>query len=92
MSERQERLVTVVNDSGLHARPCQALVTAALEYESELRIRCDGREVNGKSILELMTLGAARGAVLHLSAAGTDAAELLDRLQGLVRGGFGESS
>ncbi len=52
----------VSNEAGLHARPCHALVSAALEFESGLRVSHGGREVNGKSILELMTLGVVCGA------------------------------
>ena len=85
-----ERRVTIVNEAGLHARPCHAIVSAGLEFESELRIRLDGREVDGKSILELMTLGAGKGRVLLLCAMGSDATALLDRLEALFAAGFDE--
>ena len=45
------RTVKVVNAQGLHARPCHAIVSRALGFQSELRIRSRNREVNGKSIL-----------------------------------------
>jgi phosphotransferase system HPr (HPr) family protein len=85
-----EKTVKIVNPEGLHARPCGALVAVALEHQSELRITCKDRTVNGRSILELITLGATCGTELHFSAEGTDASELLAALTGLVEGGFDE--
>ena len=79
-----------MNRTGLHARPCHAIVSAALEYDSSLRIRCSGREVDGRSILELMTLEAGPGADLELLAEGPDATRLVARLTSLVEAGFEE--
>ena len=78
------------NPAGLHARPCQAIVAAASRFESELRVACDGNEVNGKSILELMTLCAPVEATLVLRATGKDAEELVESVMRLVEEGFGE--
>ena len=88
---KARRTVRIVNETGLHARPCHAIVTAALDFEADLRIRCGDNEVNGKSILALMTLEAHRGQELVLSTAGHDAERLLDRLEALISGGFEES-
>jgi len=85
------RTVRIVNASGLHARPCHAIVSTALRYQSELRVACEGREVNGKSILELMTLNAGPETLLELSAHGGDAQALVEELAALVEGGFSES-
>lgn len=74
----------------MHARPCHAVVTTALGFQAKLTVSLEGREVNGKSILELMTLGAAEGAELELRADGADATLMLDRLEELIAGGFGE--
>lgn len=84
------RTVQLKNPGGLHARPCHAIVSLALGFESELFVGCDGPEVNGKSILELMTLGAACEATLRLRARGRDADVLVARLADLVQAGFGE--
>ncbi len=84
------RRVTISNRAGLHARPCHAVVTTAMGFQSKLTVVGEGREVNGKSILELMTLGAAQGAELELRAEGEDAAQLLDSLEALIQSGFGE--
>jgi len=82
--------VEIVNESGLHARPCHAIVRLAIEYEADLRVSCGDLSVNGKSILELMTLAAGRGDRLQLSADGSDAEALLGALQRLVAEGFQE--
>ena len=87
------RIVTVVNEAGLHARPCHAIVSMAMSHACSLRIRPAGegtREVNGKSILELMTLEARQGTELELSANGGGAEELLSGLAELFASGFGE--
>jgi phosphotransferase system HPr (HPr) family protein len=84
-------VVCVPNAQGLHARPCHALVSAALEFRADVRVSCSGRRVNGKSILELMTLSAAQGTELLIEAAGEDAEQAVERLVELIRSGFGES-
>ena len=84
------RTVVVCNQHGLHARPCHSLVTTAMAFKSKLRVRYSGRDVNGKSILELMTLNAACGAELELVAEGVDAGDLLERVSELFTSGFGE--
>ena len=82
--------VRIKNSAGLHARPCHAIVSKALAHESDLWVACEGREVNGKSILELMTLSAPCDAVLSFRAKGTDAAKLVAELSALVDAGFDE--
>jgi phosphocarrier protein HPr len=84
------RSVRLRNPAGLHARPCHAIVTAANRFASELRVGCDGQEVNGKSILELMTLCAPVEATLVFRARGDDAESLVDSLVRIVEDGFGE--
>ena len=80
----------IQNPKGLHARPCHAFVTLALQFESEILVRCGTVEANGKSILELMTLGAACGQELELRIKGPDATEALASLANLIANGFGE--
>ena len=84
------RTVSVVNKQGLHARPCHAIVSTALNFKSELRVALGGREVNGKSILELMTLSAGLGTELEIRAWGGDAEGLVSAVEGLFSAGFGE--
>ena len=84
------RTIRVVNAQGLHARPCHAIVSKALAFQSELAIKKGGRSVNGKSILELMTLSAGPGTELELVARGADGPELIAALAALFEGCFGE--
>jgi phosphotransferase system HPr (HPr) family protein len=85
-----ERTVRIRNSAGLHARPCHAFVTVAAAHKAALRVRSGGVEVDGKSILSLMTLGAPVEAELRLRAEGEDAQALVDALVALVESGFGE--
>jgi phosphotransferase system HPr (HPr) family protein len=85
-----QRSVRLVNPTGLHARPCHAIARMAQAFQSELRVSCEGHEVNGRSILELMTLCAPFEAVLSFQARGEDAEALISALATLVEGGFGE--
>jgi len=89
-SSEARRTVLVQNSQGLHARPCHSIVSRALNFRSDLRIRSNNREVNGKSILELMTLSAGPGTELELIARGADAETLLAELAELFQGCFGE--
>lgn len=82
--------VRLSNERGMHARPCHAIASAALASASTLRVRCREREVDGKSILGLMTLGAACGDELEFRAEGPDAPELLATLRELVERTFCE--
>lgn len=88
------RTVRVVNAAGLHARPCHAIVATALEYGTcDVRIRPKGAAapgVNGKSILELMTLEAAQGTELEILGEGEGIDALLDALDSLFARGFDE--
>lgn len=84
------RQVTIPNPSGLHARPCHALASTAQAFQSSLEVACEGRRVNGKSILELMTLCAGQGTVLEIVGRGADAAALVEALARLVESGFDE--
>lgn len=86
---RVERRVRILNPEGLHARPSGAVVSLASEFESELSIRCGGREVDGRSILGLITLGATCGTVLELRATGPDAEAMIEALARLFQDGFG---
>lgn len=87
-----ERTVDIVNLLGLHARAAAKLVTLATKFESDLRIRKDGREVSGKSIMGVMMLAAGKGSQILLIAEGPDAEQALDALAQLVAERFGEDS
>ncbi len=85
-----KRTVTVCNSQGLHARPADMLVRLASQYESSLMIGKDGEWVDCKSILSLLTLGAAQGTVLEISADGPDAEAAITAITELFEAGFHE--
>jgi phosphocarrier protein HPr len=85
-----ERTVDIVNKLGLHARAAAKLVTLASKFTADVRIRKDGREVSGKSIMGVMMLAAARGSQITLIAEGSDAQQALDELGQLIAERFGE--
>lgn len=83
--------VTLINASGLHARPAAQLVNAVKQYkDTVVKIAKEGREVDAKSMLGMMSLGAKQGAVLSISVDGPEEAELVQLLTGLIESGFGE--
>ncbi len=86
------RVVEICNRQGLHARPCHGVVSIANRFEGELRVSYGNHDVNAKSILELMTLNAACGAVLELRAKGDGAEDVVEELARLIGSGFGESA
>lgn len=87
-----ERTVDIVNLLGLHARAAAKLVTLASKFEADVRIRKDGREVSGKSIMGVMMLAAAKGSQITLIAEGADAQQALDEMTQLIAERFGEEA
>lgn len=85
-----EKQVPIVNQLGLHARAAAKLVTLASKFSAEIRIRKEGREVSGKSIMGVMMLAAAKGSQITLIAEGDDADQALSELAELVAQRFGE--
>ncbi|WKZ17068.1 MAG: phosphoenolpyruvate--protein phosphotransferase [Candidatus Jettenia caeni] len=85
-----ERKVKISNSNGMHARPATKFAEIANKYTSEIRIKTKNKEVDGKSVIELLTLGAENDTEIVMSAKGVDAAEALDALEGLVKSKFEE--
>lgn len=84
------RQVTIINKLGLHARAAAKLVGLASQFESEIKLAKGSNEVNGKSILGVMMLAAAKNTELLFTADGPDETEALDSLQALVERYFDE--
>ena len=84
------REVTVRNRAGVHTRPASMIVREAGRFASEFVIRKDGYEINGKSIIGVMTLAAEQGATLDLLFDGPDETEAADAMAALFESGFGE--
>ena len=87
----REAKVEIINKLGLHARAALKFVELSSKHSSQVTVAREGREVNGKSILGLMTLAAQKGATLNIATSGEDEKELLDALRTLVSNKFGES-
>ena len=85
-----EQEFTIVNKLGLHARASALLVKTASRFTSDIKIVRDGVEVNGKSIMGIMMLAAAKGSVICVKIEGEDEAEALATLGELINNGFGE--
>ena len=84
--------VTVVNQLGMHARAAAKFVHLAGRFESRVRVARDGREMDGKSIMGILLLSAARGTTITITADGPDEINAVDALSGLVASGFGEET
>ena len=82
--------VTIVNPTGLHARPASQFVQTAAKYESEILLIKEGNEINAKSIMGVMAGGLSQGTELEIRANGADEKEAVDALAELIETGFGE--
>jgi phosphocarrier protein HPr len=85
-----EREVVVQNRAGIHTRPASMIVRTASRFDAEFFIRKDGYEINGKSIIGVMTLAAEQGSTLELVFDGDDAEEAAEAMEHLFESGFGE--
>jgi len=85
------RQVTVVNALGLHARAAARFVKVASRFRSQIRVTRGQHTMDGKSILGLLLLAAARGSELTIAADGPDEADAVEALGALVERGFEET-
>ena len=84
--------VTVVNQLGMHARAAAKFVHLATRFEARVKVAREGREMDGKSIMGILLLAAARGSTITISADGSDERDAVAALAGLVESGFGEDA
>jgi phosphotransferase system enzyme I (PtsI) len=88
-----ERRIKITNVNGLHARPATSFVKMATKFDSDIYVSTENKEkVNGKSVIDLLTLGAKNGTEILITAKGVDREEALDALKGLVRNNFNEDT
>jgi phosphocarrier protein HPr len=85
-----EKKVTIINNAGLHTRPAATIVKIAAQFESEFFILKDGLNINGKSIIGVMTLAAAKGSELELSFDGEDEEKMAKAILEYFNRGFDE--
>jgi phosphocarrier protein HPr len=84
------RKIIIINKLGLHARASAKFVSLASEFRSEILLKRNGQEINGKSIMGIMMLAAAKGTELELCADGNDEGNAVEALATLVQDRFGE--
>lgn len=82
--------IIIINRLGLHARASAKFVSLASGFESEITLRRNGQQINGKSIMGIMMLAAAKGANLEVCADGKDEKKAIEALTELVNDRFGE--
>jgi phosphocarrier protein HPr len=86
------RAVVVSNQLGLHARAAARFVHLATRFVSQIRVARESKVMDGKSIMGILLLAAARGTTITISADGLDEAAAVEALVRLVESGFGEES
>ena len=84
------RIATICNQRGLHARAAARFVKTAALFDAEIWVRKNGTEVSGRSIMGLMMLAAAPGAVVRLAAVGPEAEAAVAALAKLIECKFDE--
>jgi phosphocarrier protein len=84
------RSVTVVNQLGMHARAAARFVHLATRFDSHIRVGRNAKVMDGKSIMGILLLAAARGTTIIISAEGSDEEAAVAALSELVESGFGE--
>jgi phosphocarrier protein HPr len=84
------RDMRIVNRKGLHARATAKFVQCVDRFEAEIKVTRCGETVGGDSIMGILTLGAAMGSTITVSASGADADAALDAIEALVASRFGE--
>jgi phosphocarrier protein HPr len=86
------RSVTVVNQLGMHARAAAKFVHLASRYQSQVLVARQARQMDGKSIMGILLLAAARGSTITISGDGSDERDAVAALVALVQSGFGEDA
>lgn len=86
----QERTYKITAETGVHARPATMLVNKAGQYESDIEIRYNEKNVNLKSIMGVMSLGIPQGAEITITADGSDEVEAIEGIEEVIKEHLGE--
>ena len=86
----EERIVTIRNKTGLHMRPAGEMVRIASRFVSEISITKDDLNVNGKSIIAVISLAAEPGCSIKIQADGTDTQDTVNAILKMVENNAGE--
>lgn len=84
------KVITIVNKLGIHARPAALIVKLANQFKSDIFVEKGNEKVNGKSIMGIMMLAAAKGSKIKITARGEDAELALEEFEKLFANKFGE--
>ena len=82
--------LTVINKLGLHMRPARTFVETMAGFQSDVAIHFNGKRVNGKSIMQVMTVCIKQGAEIELECSGPDEAQMLATAVELINSGLGD--
>ncbi|MBU5438550.1 HPr family phosphocarrier protein [Tissierella sp. MSJ-40] len=82
--------VILQNETGLHARPASLFVKEASKYTADIKVTKDGKDYNAKSIMGILSMGAAKGDKIIIQAEGDDAETAVKELISLVNNKFNE--
>ncbi len=85
-----EENITIINKLGMHARAAARFVTVASQFNADIQVARNGRTVNGKSIMGLMMLAAAKGTEINVIVDGDDEQQAFDQIKTLINDYFGE--
>ncbi|MBC3888085.1 HPr family phosphocarrier protein [Acetobacterium paludosum] len=89
----RSKKVTIINPTGLHARPAAEFNKTASQFRSEITVRKlgdDPQEGNGKSMINIMAMCLAQGTDIEIIAEGEDEMNAVETLTALIKSGFGE--
>ncbi|MBQ7670578.1 MAG: HPr family phosphocarrier protein [Clostridia bacterium] len=81
---------TITNKMGLHMRPAQVFVQAMSKYASDVTVKFNGKDINGKSIMMIMAACIKCGANITVVCSGADENEMLAEASAMIESGFGE--
>ncbi|PSL44023.1 phosphocarrier protein [Salsuginibacillus halophilus] len=86
----QEKTFTITSETGIHARPATQLVNKAGQFASDVNLEYNGKSVNLKSIMGVMSLGVGQGAEVTIKVDGSDEEEAMQAIEEVVKEGLGE--
>lgn len=89
MEQQASAETVILNKYGFHVRPSTQFMQKAREFDSEITVEVDDLRADGKSIMQLMALGAMQGAKVRITAKGQDADQAVASLAALIQGRFG---
>jgi phosphocarrier protein HPr len=85
-----EKVITILNEQGLHARPASVFAKAANKFKSNISLVHGNNTINAKSIIIIMSLGLKKGEEIKIITKGEDEKEAMDALVNLIESKFGE--